>query len=234
MSIILENRRLSDEYYFMKVEHKNNAKMGQFYMLRSWGGSAPLLSRPISIFDRDETTVSFLYKVVGVGTEIMKNMKVGDKINILGPYGNSFPEVEGKIAMVGGGVGIAPLYFASKVLKENPNNHVDIFFGLRNEEILRDELTGVCHNLLLKVDGRVNEEFDYDDYDYVFTCGPEPMMIAVYECSKGKKAKVYVSMERHMGCGIGICYVCTCHTKHGNKLVCKDGPVFLGEDVYDV
>lgn len=233
MSLILENKRINDEYYLMKVEFANNAKMGQFFMMRSWG-SSPLLSRPISIYDRDETSVTFLYKVVGVGTEIMKNLKVGDNITINGPYGNSFPEVEGRIALVGGGVGIAPLYLASKELRKNPNNQVDIFFSLRNEEILKEELTGVCNTLMLKVDERVTEVFDYDAYDYIFTCGPEAMMKSVYDCSKDKKAEVYVSLERHMGCGVGICYVCTCATKHGNKLVCKDGPIFLGEDVYDV
>lgn len=233
MSLILENKRINDEYYLMKVEFANNAKMGQFFMMRSWG-SSPLLSRPISIYDRDETSVTFLYKVVGVGTEIMKNLRVGDNITINGPYGNSFPEVEGRIALVGGGVGIAPLYLASKELRKNPNNQVDIFFSLRNEEILKEELTGVCNTLMLKVDERVTEVFDYDAYDYIFTCGPEAMMKSVYDCSKDKKAEVYVSLERHMGCGVGICYVCTCATKHGNKLVCKDGPIFLGEDVYDV
>lgn len=233
MSLILENKRINDEYYLMKVEFANNAKMGQFFMMRSWG-SSPLLSRPISIYDRDETSVTFLYKVVGVGTEIIKNLKVGDNITINGPYGNSFPEVEGRIALVGGGIGIAPLYLASKELRKNPNNQVDIFFSLRNEEILKEELTGVCNTLMLKVDERVTEVFDYDAYDYIFTCGPEAMMKSVYDCSKDKKAEVYVSLERHMGCGVGICYVCTCATKHGNKLVCKDGPIFLGEDVYDV
>ena len=144
-------------------------------------------------------------------------------------------EINSDIAkLIGGGVGIAPLYLASKELRKNPNNQVDIFFSLRNEEILKEELKGVCNTLMLKVDERVTEVFDYDAYDYIFTCGPEAMMKSVYDCSKDKKAEVYVSLERHMGCGVGICYVCTCATKHGNKLVCKDGPIFLGEDVYDV
>ena len=84
--------------------------MGQFYMLRAWN-EYPVLSRPISVFDADPETVSFLYKVVGKGTEIFAGLKAGDEITLDGPHGNGFPEVKGKVALVGGGVGIAPVSY---------------------------------------------------------------------------------------------------------------------------
>ncbi|MGN9165815.1 dihydroorotate dehydrogenase electron transfer subunit [Tissierellaceae bacterium HCP3S3_D8] len=231
MGNIIYNKKLTEEYYLMKVEQQNNGKMGQFYMLRAWDNE-PLLSRPLSIFDRDNSSITFLYRVIGKGTKIMSDLKAGDNIVCQGPYGSSFPEVRGKIAMVGGGIGIAPLYLASKELKKDSDNRVDIFFSLRGVEILREELSSVSDNLILKTNERVVNLIDPDEYDYIFTCGPEGLMKDVYMNSKGKKAIVYVSMERRMGCGIGICYGCTCKTKSGNKLVCKDGSVFLGSEVF--
>ncbi|MDR7870881.1 MAG: dihydroorotate dehydrogenase electron transfer subunit [Tissierellaceae bacterium] len=233
MANIIYNKKLTDEYYLMKIEQENDAKMGQFCMLRAWEND-PLLSRPLSIFDRDESTLTFLYKVIGKGTEIMATLKPGEEITCLGPYGSSFPEVKGKIAMVGGGVGIAPLYYAAKQLSKDKDTEIDMFFSLRGVEILRDELTEVSDNLTLKTNQRVVSLVDADNYDYIFTCGPDSLMKDVYTGSKGKKATVYASLERRMGCGTGICYVCTCKTKDGNKLTCKDGPVFLASEVFDI
>lgn len=231
MGNIIYNKKLNDEYYLMKIEHENDAKMGQFCMLRAWDND-PLLSRPLSIFDRDESTLTFLYKIVGKGTEIMKKLKPGDDIICQGPYGNSFPIVKGRIAMVGGGVGIAPLYNAAKILSKDEDNHIDMFFSLRGEEILREELSQVSDNLTLKTNERVVNLVDGDKYDFIFTCGPEALMKDVYNGAKGKFAIVYASLEKRMACGMGICYVCTCKTKGGNKLTCKDGPVFLGSEVF--
>lgn len=231
MGNIIYNKRLTEEYYLMKVEEKNNAEMGQFYMLRAWDNE-PLLSRPVSIFDRDDDSITFLYKIIGKGTKLMSTLKSGDNIICQGPQGSSFPKVKGKIAMIGGGVGIAPLYLAAKNLMEDKDNEIDIFFSLRGVEILREELSSVSNNLILKTNERVVGLVDADKYDYIFTCGPEGLMKDVYLGAKDKKAIVYVSLERRMACGIGICYGCTCKTKSGNKLTCKDGPVFLAEEVF--
>jgi len=231
MAKIIYNKKLSDEYYLMKIEQENDAKMGQFCMLRAWDKD-PLLSRPISIFDRDSTSYTFLYRVIGKGTRIMSRLKSGDDIECLGPYGNSFPYVKGKIAIVGGGIGIAPLYYSAKELSKDSKNEVHIYFSLRGKEILRDELSNVSHKLILKTNERVTGIVDADEYDYIFTCGPDGLMRDVYRNSIGKKAIVYVSLERRMTCGMGICYVCTCKTKNGNKLTCKDGPVFKASEVY--
>ena len=231
MGNIIYNKKLTDEYYLIKIQQENDARMGQFCMLRAWDND-PLLSRPLSIFDRDSSSMTFLYKVIGKGTKIMSTLKPGDDIICHGPYGSYFPNVKGKIAMVGGGVGIAPLYYAAKELSKDSDNKVDIFFSLRGVEILREELSEVSNNLTLKANQRVVSLVDADHYDYIFTCGPDSLMQDVYTGSLGKRATIYASLERRMACGIGICYVCTCKTKSGNKLTCKDGPVFLGSEVF--
>lgn len=235
MSIVLENRKLSKDFYLMKVEKKNDAKMGQFYMLRAWD-KFPVLSRPISVFDADEESVSFLYKVVGQGTEIFAELKAGEEIEIDGPHGNGFPEdISGKIAMVGGGVGIAPFYLASKQYKKMAQqNQVDVYLGFSDEVLLRDEYEAVADRLEVNLGGFVTDDIDPLAYDYILTCGPEIMMKVLHKkCTDMKAtAPLYVSMENRMACGIGACLVCTCKTKSGNKKACKDGPVFLGSEVF--
>lgn len=234
MGKIIWNKQLSKDFFIMKAEEKNNGKMGQFYMLRAWD-KYPLLSRPISIFDRDDDSVSFLYKNVGEGTEIFSKLKAGDEISLEGPYGNGYPFVHGRIALVGGGVGIAPLYLTAKELKAySPQNKVDIYLGFSDKAVLEEEYKLVSDNVYINVGGYIIEDVDPDKYDYILTCGPKIMMEKLYEKCKNTKAKVYVSMENRMGCGIGACLVCSCKTTKGNKKVCKDGPVFLGEEVFGV
>lgn len=234
MGKIIWNRQLSEDIFLIKVEEENHAEMGQFYMLRAWD-KFPVLSRPISIFDRNEKSVVFMYKNVGQGTEIFTKLKEGDEIALEGPHGNGFPKVEGKIALVGRGVGIAPLYFASKTLKEiNPKNIVDIYLGFKDTNILEKEFKEVADQVHINIGGSITDDIDPNQYDYIFVCGSKNMMKRLYEKCKGSKAKVYVTMENRLACGVGACLVCSCKTLHGNKKVCKDGPVFLGEEVFDI
>jgi dihydroorotate dehydrogenase electron transfer subunit len=234
MSKIISNTKIDDDFYLMVVEEKKEIKMGQFYMLRAWD-TYPVLSRPISVFDADENSVSFLYKVVGQGTEILSQLKPGEEITIDGPHGNGFPtEISGKIALVGGGVGIAPLYKAAKEYKKNPGNTVDIYLGFSTDPIMTKEYEAVGDNLKINVGGFVTDDIDPAAYDYIVTCGPEIMMkVLNKKCQDTKDTAIlYVSMENRMACGIGACLVCTCKTSNGNKKVCKDGPVFLGSEVF--
>ena len=235
MAEILQNERVNEDFYFMKVKEKNQAAMGQFYMLRAWN-EYPVLSRPISVFDADPETVSFLYKVVGKGTEIFAELKAGEEITLDGPHGNGFPEVKGKVALVGGGVGIAPLYLTAKTLKKlDPDTTVDIYLGFSGEPILTDRYEQVADKVTVNVGGFVTDDIDPCQYDYIMTCGPEIMMKVLYKKCKDMKAAapVYVSMENRMACGIGACLVCTCKTSNGNRRACKDGPVMLGNEVFD-
>lgn len=234
MGKILENQRVSEDFYLMKVEEENQAAMGQFYMLRAWD-KYPVLSRPISVFDADSHTVSFLYKVVGQGTEIFSGLKAGDEIKLDGPHGNGFPQATGKIALVGGGVGIAPLYLTAKKLKEeNPEAAVDLYLGFSGQPILTDLYEKVADKVTVNVGGFITDDIEPQEYDVIMTCGPEIMMKVLYKkCRKtGATAPLYVSMENRMACGIGACLVCTCKTTGGNKRACKDGPVMLGSEVF--
>ena len=199
-------------------------------MLRAWG-EYPVLSRPISIFDCDEESISFLFKVVGQGTELLAQLKAGDTIDVQGPYGNGFPAVSGKVALVGGGIGVAPLYLTAKKMKEQ-GNAVDLYLGFTDEALLREQYEAVCDKLTVNVGGYITDDINPEEYDYIMTCGPHIMMKILAQKVKGTKAQLYVSMENRMGCGVGACLVCTCKTSGGNKKVCKDGPVFKAEEVF--
>ena len=236
MSRILSNEKLSKDFYLMKVEHKNNAQMGQFYMLRAWD-QYPVLSRPISVYDADGDTLSFLYKVVGKGTEIFAELEKDDDITLQGPLGNTIPDMDGKIAMVGGGVGIAPIYLASKRLKEmHPECNIDIFLGFSDVALLEDEYGKVADNVTVNVGGFVTDDISPENYDHIFTCGPEIMMKVLFEkCRKaGVEDRLLISVENRMACGIGACLVCSCKTDKGNRKACKDGPIFSGKAVFGI
>jgi dihydroorotate dehydrogenase electron transfer subunit len=234
-SKIVRNEGYGQDFYGMTVDCPNQAQMGQFYMLRAWE-SYPLLSRPISVFDTDGKTVSFLYKVVGKGTEILAGLKAGDGVTLQGPLGNSFPEVDGNVALVGGGVGIAPLFLAAKQLRAaRPSCRLDIYLGFSGQALLTDEYQRVADSVTVDVGGFITDKVDPSRYDHLLTCGPEVMMRALYSKCKGADAeKVYVSMESRMACGVGACLVCSCKTAEGNKKICKDGPVFKGKEVFDL
>ena len=234
MSKVISNERIDNDFFLLKVEDEKVSKIGQFYMLRAWD-SYPTLSRPISVYDSDDNSVSFLVKIVGEGTEILSELKKGDDIEITGPLGKGFPEdISGKIALVGGGVGIAPLFKGAKEYKKNPNNTVDVYLGFSGTPILEEEYKKNCDNLVVNVGGFITDDIDTTKYDYVLTCGPEIMMQVLYKKCKEEKTddRLYVSMENRMACGFGACLVCTCKTNHGNKKVCKDGPVFLANEVW--
>lgn len=233
MAVILDNKYMGSGMFLMVTDHGGDAKPGQFYMVRGWD-KYPLLSRPISIFHQDANTTSFLYRVVGEGTELLSRCKAGDEITLQGPYGNGFPMVRGKkVVLVGGGIGTAPLFWTARALKEaDENNQVVLYLGYEeaNEAgALFEELDAQVH---VKIGGYVTEDLGDEDCDMVFTCGPEIMMKKVYEKYQASCEEVYVSMEKRMACGVGACLGCTCETKDGNKRTCKDGPVFTGGAVF--
>jgi dihydroorotate dehydrogenase electron transfer subunit len=234
MAKVIYNKKLSDEFYLMRVKApRNKAKMGQFYMLRAWD-KYPVLSRPLSVFDADSESVTFLIKRIGEGTQILTDLKKDDDIEIQGPLGNTYPQVHGKIALVGGGVGIAPLYFTAKTLKKSsPNSQIDIYLGFSDEAILEHEYKEIADTVIVDVGGFITDKVDPTNYNYIFTCGPEIMMKVLYKkCIESEvPERLTVSMENRMACGIGACLVCTCKTKQGNKKVCKDGPVFPAKEV---
>ncbi len=230
MAIVLKNEAVGKDFYLLKVAGDYPASMGQFCMLRAWD-EYPVLSRPISIFDCDTEGISFLYKVVGQGTELLAQLKPDDEVDVQGPYGNGFPTVTGKVALVGGGIGVAPLYYTAKVLKAQGCT-VDLYLGFTEEAMLEEAYRAVCGRLVVNVGGYVTDEINPAEYDVIMTCGPQIMMKVLADKVKGTAAQLYVSMENRMGCGVGACLVCSCKTNGGNKKVCKDGPVFKAEEVF--
>lgn len=230
MAKIIDNKELSKDIYSMTIQGNFSGEMGQFYMLRGWD-DYPLLSRPLSINDINDGDISFLYKAIGKGTEKLSKLKEGDNIKLQGPYGNGFPEVEGRVALIGGGMGIAPLLYAAKELA-NKVDRLEIYLGFREEAILIDEYKKYADELYLGIGSNITDQLDISKYDYILTCGPEPMMKKIIDMKGNNKTKIYVSMEKHMACGIGACLVCSCETSKGMTRVCKDGPVYLGEEMF--
>lgn len=233
---VYENIEIENPVYKLTIKGKFSGKPGQFYMLRCWN-KEPILSRPISINHIDEEKIVFLYQVVGEGTEILSKLKKSETVEVMGPLGNGFDidSIKGKVAIVSGGIGTAPMQYVAESLKECK---VDLYAGFRDKSYIIDEFKEIVENVNISTEtgreghkGYITDIFKPELYDVVLCCGPEIMMNKVIKLCKDKNVKVYVSMEKHMACGVGACLVCTCKTKHGNKRTCKDGPVFSGEDI---
>lgn len=238
--IIPSNKSIASNIYEMKVcscepgfDFKGNP--GQFYMLRGWEVLDPFLSRPISIADISDGTMTFIYEAKGKGTDIFSRLKKGDVLELLGPLGSGFDlNLKGKVALVAGGIGMAPLIYMMKQLKVN----VDFYCGFRDEVYYLDEIKEHADNIYITTEdgsvghkGFVTELFVPDKYDMVLTCGPTPMMKKVVEMCENKNIPVRISMESIMACGIGTCLSCTVETTSGMERICKEGPVFSGKEV---
>jgi len=227
---VISNERLTDGVYRLRVEGGNGGKMGQFYMLRAWG-AYPILSRPISINVVNDNSIDFLYHVVGEGTELFSQLEQGDAIGLEGPFGNGFPEVEGRVALVGGGIGIAPLLYCAREI-----SNCDVYLGFSREPFQTEEFRSHAGQLTVDVGGLILDSVDFSDYDHIFVCGPHPMLKAaqlksIAAESAGSRTNVYLSMENRMACGIGACLVCSVSCRDGQRKACTDGPVFLAEEV---
>lgn len=234
MAVILENRSLGEEMYLLRAQYEGKAEPGQFFMLRS-AGSFPLLSRPLSIFDVQDDSITFLYKVIGEGTKEFSRLSQGMELELYGPFGKGFDLIpEGRnVALVGGGMGTAPLFYTAKRIRElSPDKEITLYLGFQKESAVVDVFKELNLPLIFNFGGYVSEEVDYEKHDVIYTCGPEVMMRRVSHNGKEFGKPVFVSLEKHMACGVGACLGCTCKTKEGNKRVCKEGPVFPGEEVF--
>lgn len=225
MHKILSNKQIAQDVYLMTVEGAFEGRMGQFYMLRAWA-QYPILSRPISIYNLEPDSIQFLYKIGGEGTARFASLRPGDSIQLEGPFGNGFPEVDGKIALVGGGIGIAPLLYTARQL-DKP----DIYLGFRGASYMTEAFAPYARELVVRVDANLLLDVDMKKYDNIFVCGPLGMMEAAARMAEGLETKLFVSLEKRMACGIGACYGCSVRTADGNRKVCSDGPVFQAEEV---
>ena len=196
------------------------------------------LRRPISVCDSEDGELTLIYKVVGKGTEKMSEMKIGETLDILTGLGNGYDtSVSGdKPLLVGGGVGVPPLYkLAKKLISEGKNVSVILGFNTKDEVFYESEFAALGASVTVTtvdgtmgVKGFVTNALDGIDYTYFYTCGTEPMLKALYNASV---TGGQFSFEERMGCGFGACMGCSCKTVTGNKRICKEGPVLNKEDI---
>lgn len=238
-SVVISNQQITVDIFVLRVSRNEaEAHPGQFYMIKSWDTELTLM-RPISIFKADPQELWFMYRVVGLGTQQFAKLENGLPVKLLGPCGNGYPyeQLQGKVAVVGGGVGIPPLCETAKTL-ENRGVEVDAYLGYKDELFAVEDFEPWCENIFVSTEkgdegykGFVTDLLKPDQYDVVLTCGPEVMMRKVAAMCRETGTTCYCSLEHRMACGIGACLGCSIRTKNGMKRVCKDGPVFNAEDL---
>ena len=234
---IAENIALTSSVYKMVLKGNGKAvtASGQFVNIKLDG---LFLRRPISVCDYSDDSITIVYKVVGVGTEQMSKMSAGQKLDVLVGLGNGYDtSVSGdKVALIGGGVGVPPLYnMAKRLISEGKKVTVVLGFNTKEEIFLEDDFKALGAEVLVTtvdgsygIKGFVTTALENIDYTYFYTCGPEPMLKALYNATK---TSCQFSFEERMGCGFGACMGCSCKTKYGNKRICKDGPVLVKEEI---
>ena len=233
---ILENKALTRDVFKMVLEGDTSAitASGQFVNIQLAG---KFLRRPISVCDWDERTLTIVYKVVGHGTEQMAGMTPGEQLDILTGLGNGYDlSLAGnQPLLIGGGVGVPPMYGAAKKLAEmGVRAKVILGFNVKDEIFYEEEFKALgCDVTVTTVDGSYGVKGFVtnalpESYSYFYTCGPEPMLKAVY---KATNTSGQMSFEERMGCGFGACMGCSCKTITGYKRICKDGPVMKKEEI---
>ncbi|MBR3964766.1 MAG: dihydroorotate dehydrogenase electron transfer subunit [Clostridia bacterium] len=233
---IIENAALTRDVWRMRLRGDTSAitAAGQFVNIQLDG---LFLRRPISVCDCEGDVLTLIYKVVGKGTAQMAKMSAGETLDVLTGLGNGYDlSCAGEHPLlIGGGVGVPPLYMLAKQLRAR-GLRVSVILGFNTESEIfcREDFAALgCDVTVTTVDGSYGTKgFVTDamgaDYSYFYTCGPEPMLKAVYRASK---TSGQMSFEERMGCGFGACMGCSCKTLTGNKRICKEGPVMRKEEI---
>lgn len=223
-------------------EAASEARPGQFISVYCKDLSR-LLPRPISICEIADDRLRIVYRVAGEGTKEFSTYQAGDSIRIQGPLGNGFPILEGRAILIGGGIGVPPMLQLAKTLP----GEVTVVSGYRNSDLfLAEDLKKHAHLVIATEDGSVGIKGNVIDAiraeqvegDVIYACGPAPMLRAIKTYAAEHGITCYISMEERMACGIGACLACVCktnkedaHNHVNNTRVCKDGPVFLADDI---
>lgn len=245
---VISQKCIGTGVYSMWIETKaaQTAVAGQFISVYC-KDKTKLLPRPISIcqIEKEKGRLRIVYRVVGGGTEEMSSYSAGDDISLIGPLGNGFMQREGKKAiLIGGGIGIPPMVGLAEALKDKAE--VSVVAGYRDELFLTEELENAGKLYIATEDGSTGTKGTVIDAikeqavegDVIYACGPTPMLKAIKEYALANNIECQLSLEERMACGIGACLACVCqskdkdaHSNVNNKRICKDGPVFLAEEV---
>ena len=234
---IISNTALTDCVFKMVLEGDTSAitAPGQFVNIKLEG---LYLRRPISVCDLDGSHLTIVYKAVGKGTEMMSHMQAGEKLDVLTGLGNGYDlTLSGdNPVLLGGGVGVPPMYLlAKKLIAEGKKVSVILGFNTKGEIFYEEEFKKLGAAVAVTtvdgsygIKGFVTDALKNTEYSYFYTCGPEPMLKAVFKTSA---TSGQMSFEKRMGCGFGACMGCSCKTITGYKRICKEGPVMKKEEI---
>ena len=234
---VTENVKIAENTYKMVLAGDVSAitASGQFVNIQLDGF---YLRRPISVCDYDDKTVTIIYKAVGRGTEYMAELGEGAKLDVLTGLGNGYDLTKSgeKPLLIGGGAGVPPMFnLCRKLIAEGKKPVVIMGFNKADEVFYEEEFKALGAEVIIAtadgsvgVKGFVTDAMKDLNYSYVYTCGPEPMLKAIYNTMT---TSGQFSFEERMGCGFGACMGCSCETKYGNKRICKDGPVLEKEEI---
>ena len=235
--LITQNKLIAKNTYLTVLEGdvSDISASGQFVNIKLDGF---YLRRPISVCDVEGNKLTIIYKAVGAGTEAMAKTPIGEKWLTLTGLGNGYDLSKSgqKPLLIGGGAGVPPMYYlCKKLIAEGKQPTVILGFGSSDEVFFEDEFKALGVDVYVTtvdgthgIKGFVTNAMDNIDYTYFYTCGPEPMLKAVYDKTE---TSGQFSFEERMGCGFGACMGCTCETKYGNTRICRDGPVLEKEEI---
>ena len=235
--VILSNEKIAKNTYecVLDGDISDITRPGGFVNIKLDGF---YLRRPISVCDAEDGKLTLIYKVVGKGTEKMSETPAGDSWLVLTGLGNGYDTEKSGDAplLIGGGAGVPPMYMLCKrLIAEGKHPTVILGFNTADEVFYEDKFAQLGARVIIAtadgsrgVRGFVTDAMDGVDYTYFYTCGPEPMLRAVYNKSTTSGS---FSFEERMGCGFGACMGCSCETKYGNKRICRDGPVLEKEEI---
>lgn len=236
---IIENKQVAKDIFKCRIQTKHIAKAclpGNFINISVGSNSQFLLKRPFGVHNVEGDELVILYRIRGKGTDVMSSLVSGDSLDLLGPLGNSFANVQDKkVLILGGGMGIAPLYYLEKELSKH--NDVQTMYAVKT----REELVDInVSSLIVHVDkeegcfacDKLEDVLVKNKIESLYICGPEILMKLSYQIAKKYSIHTEVSLEARMACGFGACVGCVVETVNGLKKVCTDGPVFKAEGIW--
>lgn len=244
---VLKNSPLPGNHFLLTLssgEDLPSILPGQFAQVKIENSPDTFLRRPFSIHDVDyeHRTITLFVKCVGEGTQTLSQAQKKDTVNVIFPLGNTFTlSPDGSVLLIGGGCGIAPLYYLCKYLRANQHIKPDVLIGgrTRDDIVYAKKFSKYAHVHLTTEDGSIGEKGMVTDhsvlnshhFDRIYSCGPKSMIKAIVKFSSQHNIETEVSLENTMACGIGACLCCVTETHHGNQCVCTQGPVFNIKDL---